>query len=83
VPLLGETVSHDAPEAADQLSVPSAAFDTVTACVAGLLPPSAYEKAALLTESDSEGAAALTISVTEIAAGLFVAPDAETVMVPE
>jgi hypothetical protein len=37
----------------------------------------------LLTESDSEGAAALTISVTEIAAGLFVAPDAETVMVPE
>jgi len=36
----------------------------------------------LLAESDNDGGAALTVSATEIASGLFVASDAETVIVP-
>ncbi len=82
MPLLGETVSHDEPEDADQLRVPPPLFVMVTACGAGALPPRVYEKAALVVERDSEGAAALTVSVTEIIAGLFVAPEAETVTIP-
>jgi hypothetical protein len=39
VPLLGETVNQEAPEAADQLSVPPPEFATVTVCAAGEAPP--------------------------------------------
>jgi hypothetical protein len=83
VPLVGETVSHELLEAADQASEPAPAFVMFTVCEAGPLPPSVKEKLAWLAESDSEGCgAALTVSVTEIVCGLFIAPEAVTVTVP-
>src|ERR1039457_2274727 len=72
VPLFGETVSQEEPEAADQARAPAPAFVMLTVCEAGVPPPSVKEKLAWLAESDSEGCgAALTVSVTEMVRGVL------------
>ena len=51
----GETVSHGGPEKADHGSEPPPAVVIVTNCADGGLPPSMYEKLALLGEREMEG----------------------------
>ena len=83
VPLFGETVSQEEPEAADQARVPAPAFVMLTVCEAGVPPPRVKEKLAWPVESDNEGCgAALTVSVTGTVRGLFAAPGAVTVIAP-
>jgi hypothetical protein len=82
-PELGDTVSHELPDVADQVRVPPPAFIMLTACDAGVLPPKVKEKLAWLAESASEGCGAgLTVSTTEIVCGLLVAPEALKVIAP-
>ena len=68
---------------ADQVRVPAPVLEMVKDWAAGLTPPAVPEKARLLTLSPMTGVAveaAVTVRDTGMICGLFVAPDAETVM---
>ena len=55
LPEAGETVSHDAPEMADQASMLPPEFATATVCVAGAALPSVYPNFSWVEESEIAG----------------------------
>ena len=65
-PELGDTISHELPDVADQVRVPPPVFVMLTVCEAGVLSPKVYEKLACPAESEivGGGAAAAVMMLT-------------------
>ena len=81
--LAGVSVSQLALSPAVQVRVPDPVLETMKDWAAGLAPPAVPEKARLLTLSPITGVAveaAVMVRDTGMICGLFVAPDADTVM---